>query len=162
MEQAAQLLKADLGVRVVATEMGGWDTHANQGGARGQLANNLRTLGETLAAFVRDLGDRMSDVVILTTSEFGRKVEENGSGGTGHGHGNLNLIIGGGVRGGRVCGRWPGLASDQRFEGRDLAVTTDFRHVFAAAMTRHMQCRNVSAVHPGFSVDPSRFAGVLT
>ncbi|NDD28741.1 MAG: DUF1501 domain-containing protein [Proteobacteria bacterium] len=161
MQQVAQLIKADLGVEVASTDIGGWDTHANEGGSKGQLANNLRILGQTLAAFAQDMGDGMEDIIILTMSEFGRKLEENGSGGTDHGHGNLNMIIGGRVRGGQVHGRWPGLAREQLFEGRDLAVTTDFRDVFAEVLTRHMQCRDAAAVFPGYAISPSRFPGAF-
>lgn len=161
MQQAAWLIKADLGVEVVAAEMGGWDTHANQGAATGQLANNLRVLAQTLAAFARDLGDLLEDVVVLTMSEFGRTLAENGSRGTDHGHGNLNMVLGGRVRGGRIYGRWPGLAPEQRFEGRDLAVTTDFRDVFAEVMQRHMGCGASVTVFPGHTVSVARFPGVL-
>lgn len=161
MQQVAWLVKADLGVEVACAEMGGWDTHINEGGAKGQMANNLRTLGQALAAFAQDLGDGMENVVVLTMSEFGRQVRENGSGGTDHGHGNLNMVMGGRVRGGRVFGRWPGLEKEQLFEGRDLAVTTDFRDVFAEVMTRHMRCRDGAAVFPGYGSSTQRFVDLL-
>ncbi len=129
LAQIARLIKADVGLEVAFTEIGGWDTHANEGGATGQLANRLRELAEGLAAFYRDLGDRMDDVVLLTMSEFGRTARENGNRGTDHGHANVMFAMGGRVRGGKVYGRWPGLAPEALNEGRDLALTTDFRAV---------------------------------
>jgi uncharacterized protein (DUF1501 family) len=161
LQQVAELIKADLGLEVACTEIGGWDTHANQGGARGQLANHLRELSGAIAAFCQDMGDRMGDIVIVTMSEFGRKLEENGSGGTDHGHGNCNFVIGGGVRGGRVYGRWPGLARERLFEGRDLAVTTDFRDVFAEIAVRHMRVASSSRIFPGYDIAAHRFTGFL-
>ncbi len=138
LRQIAQLVKADVGLEVAFAESGDWDHHVNQGAATGQLATRLDDFGRGIAALARDLGDRMRDVVILTMSEFGRAVAENGSRGTDHGHGNAMLVIGGGVKGGRVYGRWPGLAREQRYEGRDLAVTTDFRSVFAEIVRGHL------------------------
>ena len=121
LKQIAQLVKADVGLEVAFAESGNWDHHANQGGATGLLANRLDDLARGIAALVRDLGDRMQDVVVMTMSEFGRAVAENGSRGTDHGHGNAMMIMGGGVRGGKVYGEWPGLAREQRHDGRDLA-----------------------------------------
>ena len=106
--------RPNVGLEVAFAESGNWDHHVNQGAATGQLAGRLDDLARGLAALVRDLGDRMQDVVILTMSEFGRAVVENGNRGTDHGHGNAMLVLGGGVRGGRVYGRWPGLAPEQR------------------------------------------------
>lgn len=161
LRQIAQLSKSDLGMEVAFADVGGWDTHVNQGAADGQLANRLDDFARAIAALAIDLGDRLSDTVILTMSEFGRAVNENGSRGTDHGHGNAMLVIGGGVRGGRVYGRWPGLAREQRFEGRDLAVTTDFRDVFAEVAIRHLGLADPRAVFPGFTVSEARFPGVL-
>ena len=110
LRQIAQLTKANVGLEVAFADLGGWDTHVNQGAAEGQLANRLDDFGRSIAALVADLGDRMEDTVVLTMSEFGRAVHENGNRGTDHGHGNAMMIIGGGVRGGRVYGKWPGLA----------------------------------------------------
>src|SRR5207253_1292336 len=138
LRQIAQLIKADVGLEVAFADMQGWDTHVGQGAERGQLALRLRDFGAALAAFAQDLGDKMSDVVVLTMSEFGRTVAENGNRGTDHGHATAMLVLGGGVRGGRVYGRWPGLAHHQLFEGRDLAVTTDFRTLFSEIATRHL------------------------
>ena len=114
-------IKADVGLEVAFAESGNWDHHVNEGAADGQIADRLDDFARGIAALVRDLGDRMADVVVLTMSEFGRAVAENGNRGTDHGHGNAMMVIGGGVRGGKVYGRWPGLAPEQRYEGRDLA-----------------------------------------
>jgi len=150
LRQIAQLVKADVGLEVAFAESGNWDHHANEGSATGLLATRLDDLARGIAALARDLGDRMQDVVVLTMSEFGRAVVENGSRGTDHGHGNAMMILGGGVRGGKVYGRWPGLAPEQRYEGRDLAVTTDFRSVFAEVVRGHLGLTDASAVFPGF------------
>jgi uncharacterized protein (DUF1501 family) len=151
LRQIAQLVKADVGLEIAFAESGNWDHHANEGAATGQLANRLDDFGRGIAALVRDLGDRMEEVVILTMSEFGRAVAENGSRGTDHGHGNAMMVIGGGVRGGRVFGRWPGLAPDQRYDGRDLAITTDFRAVFNEIVRGHLGLTDTRTVFPGFS-----------
>ncbi len=150
LAQIARLIKADVGLEVAFTEIGGWDTHANEGGATGQLANRLRELGEGLAAFYRDLGDHMDDVVLLTLSEFGRTARENGNRGTDHGHANVIFAMGGKVRGGKVHGRWPGLAPEALYEGRDLALTTDFRTVCGEAIGRHLGQKDLTKVFPGF------------
>src|SRR5256885_2847684 len=128
----------------------------------GQLAGRLGELGEALAAFTRDVGERMRDVVVLTMSEFGRTVRENGSSGTDHGHATAMLVLGGPVNGGRVLGKWARLDPAQRFEGRDVAVTTDFRDLFAELLARHLGARDLSAVFPGFIPDPARFPGALS
>jgi uncharacterized protein (DUF1501 family) len=152
LRQIAQLIKADVGLEVAFAEAGGWDTHVNQGSSIGQLAGRLDDFARGIAALAQDLGDRMSDVVILTMSEFGRAVAENGNRGTDHGHGNAMMIIGGqNVRGGKVYGRWPGLAREQRYEGRDLAVTTDFRSVFAEVVRGHLGVTDTRTIFPGFS-----------
>lgn len=151
LRQIAQLVKADVGLEIAFAEAGGWDTHVNQGSSAGQLAGRLDDFSRGIAALVRDLGDRMADVVIMTMSEFGRAVAENGNRGTDHGHGNAMMIIGGqAVRGGKVYGRWPGLAPDQRYEGRDLAVTTDFRSVFSDVVRGHLGVTDTAAIFPGF------------
>jgi uncharacterized protein (DUF1501 family) len=161
LSQIAQLIKADLGVEIAFVESGGWDTHVAQGGERGQLANRLGDLAQGLAALTRDLGDGMADVVVLTMSEFGRTVRENGSRGTDHGHGTAMLVLGGPVRGGRVVGRWPGLTREQLFEGRDLAVATDFRDLFGEIAIRHLGVPADVRLFPGHPVDAGRFPGVL-
>jgi len=151
LRQLAQLIKADVGLRVGCADAGGWDTHTAQAG---QLANNLRRLGEALAAFVRDLGPRAADVVLVAATEFGRTVRQNGTNGTDHGHASVAFLLGGGVRGGRVHGRWPGLREDELCEGRDLAVTTDLRCVLAAAAAAQLGARDVGKLFPGFSGQP--------
>ena len=152
LRQIAQLVKSDVGLEVAFAESGQWDHHANEGAANGLIANRLDDFGRGIAALVRDLGDRMQDVVILTMSEFGRAVAENGSRGTDHGHGNAMMVIGAGVRGGKVYGRWPGLAREQRHEGRDLAITTDFRAVFGEVVRGHLGLIDTTRVFPGFRV----------
>jgi uncharacterized protein (DUF1501 family) len=161
LRQIAQLLKADVGVEMAFTEVGGWDHHAAEGGAQGQLANRLRDFGSALAAFHRDLGDRMQDVVVVTMTEFGRTVRENGNRGTDHGHASVSFVMGGRVRGGKVHGRWPGLAPDRLYEGRDLAITTDFRDLLAEVLTRHLGARNLASVFPGRTSSPACFPGVI-
>jgi uncharacterized protein (DUF1501 family) len=161
LQQIAQLTKSNLGLEVAFAEAGGWDTHVNQGAAQGQLATRLDDLARSIAALAADLGDRMDDIVVLTMSEFGRAVSENGNRGTDHGHGNAMMLVGGGVRGGRVYGKWPGLDAGQRYEGRDLAVTTDFRDVFGEIVVRHLGIADTKAIFPGFEVKASRFPGVI-
>ena len=150
LSQIARLIKADVGLEIAFVEIGGWDTHANQGGATGQLANRLKELADGLAAFYRDLGERMDDVVLLTMSEFGRTARENGNRGTDHGHANVMLAMGGKIRGGKVYGRWPGLAPEVLYEGRDLALTTDFRTVCSEVVSRHLEQKNLSRIFPNF------------
>ena len=150
LKQIAQLIRADVGLEVAFAESGNWDHHVNEGAALGQIANRLDDFSRGIAALVRDLGPRMADVVILTMSEFGRAVAENGNRGTDHGHGNAMFAIGGGVRGGKVYGRWPGLAREQRYEGRDLAITTDFRSVFTEVVKGHLGLGDTRSVFPGF------------
>ncbi len=161
LKQVAQLTKADVGLEVAFADIGGWDTHVNQGAAQGQLANRLDDFARSIAALVADLGDRMDDMVVLTMSEFGRAVSENGNRGTDHGHGNAMLAIGGGVRGGRVYGKWPGLAVEQRYDRRDLAVTTDFRDVFGEIVVRHLGVQDPRPVFPGYNIQASKFPGLF-
>ncbi len=161
LRQIAQLIKADVGVEIAFAESGGWDTHNNQGGAQGQLARNLQQFGQGLAALYNDLGDRMNDVVILTMSEFGRTVRQNGTNGTDHGHATCFFALGGNVNGGKVHGDWPGLVPEQLYENRDLKVTTDFRSVFAEVAQKQMGVKDLPAVFPEFNATPGNFRGVL-
>jgi len=161
LRQIAQLVKADVGLEIAFAEAGGWDTHVNQGATQGQLAARLDDFGRGIAALVTDLGDLMADTIVLTMSEFGRAVNENGNRGTDHGHGNAMFVVGGGVRGGRVYGRWPGLAPSQRYDGRDLAVTTDFRDVFAEIVVRHLGLAETDGIFPKHQVASSAFPGIL-
>jgi uncharacterized protein (DUF1501 family) len=159
--QIAQLIKADVGLEVAFTDIGGWDTHANQGAAQGQLANRLQEFSQGIAALYRDLGDRMRNVVVLTMTEFGRTLRQNGSGGTDHGHASCLFALGGPVKGGKVYGKWPGLAMEQLYEGRDLDLTTDFRNVFAEVAARHLGARDVKLIFPGYAPNAANFLGFL-
>ena len=159
--QIAQMIKANVGLEVAFLDSGGWDHHVNEGGVQGQLSNLLRDLGQGLAAFHRDMGDGMAEICLVTMSEFGRTAAENGNRGTDHGHANCMFILGGGVNGGKVYGRWPGLEREQLYEGRDLAVTTDFRTVLGEAVARHLDSSNLDAVFPGFTNDPKKFLGYM-
>jgi len=150
LREIAQLIKSGVGVEVAFADVGGWDTHVNQGASTGQLAARLTDFSRSIAALVTDLGDRMNDVVILSMSEFGRMVRQNGNGGTDHGHAGAMFVIGGGVKGGKVHGTWPGLAREQLYEGRDLALTTDFRAVFADVLMKHLSAKTLAPVFPGF------------
>jgi uncharacterized protein (DUF1501 family) len=146
LQQVARLIKADAGVEAAFVDIGGWDHHVNEGP---QLTNLLREFGASLAAFTRDMGARMEDIVLVTMSEFGRTAREDGNAGTDHGHGNVMMVIGGPVHGGRVYGPWPGLEPERLYEGRDLAVTTDFRDVLGELVSRHL-ARDVTQVFPGY------------
>ena len=161
LQQVAQLIKANVGLEVAFAEVGGWDHHVNEGGVQGQLAGSLKQFGDALAAFHQDMGDRMADVVVLTMTEFGRTARENGNRGTDHGHANAMFVLGGPVKGGKVYGQWPGLRPDQLNEGRDLALTTDFRDVFAEVLVRHLRAKKTAGIFPGFSVAPQRLRGFL-
>ena len=157
MRQIAQLMKANLGVEAAFADVGGWDTHQNQGATEGQLANRLREFADGIAAFWQDLGDEAEGTTLVTMSEFGRTAHQNGTGGTDHGHANVMFVVGGSVRGGRVYGRWPGLANEQLNEGRDLVVTTDFRNVLGEAAFRSLGARQLDRVFPGAGLSPQTF-----
>lgn len=158
----AQLIKAGVGLEVAFADVGGWDTHVNQGASQGQLAQRLRDFSDSIAALVADLGDRMADVVILTMSEFGRTVRQNGTGGTDHGHAGAMFVVGGALHTThQVLGRWPGLAREQLNEGRDLALTTDFRTVFSEITVKHLGAGALDRVFPGFTTSTSSWLGLL-
>jgi uncharacterized protein (DUF1501 family) len=161
LRQTAQLIKANLGVQIAFTDIGGWDHHVNEGATEGQLANVLRDFSQSIAAFWTDLGALAEDTVVITMSEFGRTARENGNRGTDHGHANVMFILGGPVRGGRVYGRWPGLDPSQLNEGRDLALTTDFRCVLGEAVSRHLGNANLNIVFPGFESSQGAFLRYL-
>jgi uncharacterized protein (DUF1501 family) len=161
LRQLAQLIKANLGVQVAFADIGGWDHHVNEGATEGQLANVLTDFSQSISAFWTDLGDLGEDTVVVTMSEFGRTARENGNRGTDHGHANVMFVLGGPVKGGRVYGRWPGLDQSQLYEGRDLALTTDFRQVIGEAVARHMGNQNLAAVFPGFDNQPGKFLRYL-
>ncbi len=161
LRQVAQLIKSDVGLEIAFADVGGWDTHANQGGATGQLAGRFDDFAKAIYALVTDLGDRMADVTIMTMSEFGRTARQNGNGGTDHGHASALFVIGGDVKGKQVHGKWPGLEPEQLYEGRDLALTTDFRSVFSEVAAKHLGAKKLEQVFPGFAIDQSKWVGVL-
>jgi uncharacterized protein (DUF1501 family) len=156
----ATLMRNDPRVQLAFMALGGWDTHANQGAATGQLANRLAPLGQGLATLADRLGPALEQTVIVVMSEFGRTVRQNGNGGTDHGHGNVLWLLGGPVAGGRVHGDWPGLDDAALHEGRDLAITTDFRQVLADVAEKHLRLPDarLGQVFPGWS---GMAAGVL-
>ena len=162
LRQLAQLIKANLGVQVAFADLGGWDHHVNEGAVEGQLANVLGDFSQSLAAFWTDLGDLGEDTVVVTMSEFGRTARENGNRGTDHGHANVMFVLGGPVKGGRVYGRWPGMDQSQLYEGRDLALTTDFRQVVSEAVAHHMGNKNLAEVFPGYENQPAKFLRYLS
>jgi uncharacterized protein (DUF1501 family) len=157
LRQIAQLIKADVGVEMAFADIGGWDHHVNEIGQRaseGQLANLLRDYGQALNAFWQDMGDRMADVAVVTMSEFGRTAHENGNRGTDHGHANCMFVMGGAVKGGKVYGKWPGLEREQLYEGRDLALTTDFRDVLGEMVSRHLGNPSLDGIFPRYTPKP--------
>ena len=161
MKQVAQLLKSNLGVETAFTDIGGWDTHQNQGNVEGQLAARLRDFSESIAAFWRDMGDDAEKITLVTMSEFGRTAHENGTGGTDHGHANCMFVLGGNVRGGKVYGRWPGLDNHQLNEGRDLALTTDYRQVLGELVSKTIGAKDLDFVFPAARIAPSNFLGLV-
>jgi uncharacterized protein (DUF1501 family) len=162
LRQIAQLIKSDVGLEIAFADVGGWDTHVNQGNVTGQLAARLADFGKSVSALVTDLGDRMADVVILTMSEFGRMAKQNGNAGTDHGHAGVMFVVGGSVRGHTVHGKWPGLRPDQLYEGRDLALTTDFRAVFSEVVCKHLGAVDVERLFPGYQARREDWIGVVT
>jgi uncharacterized protein (DUF1501 family) len=161
MKQIAQLLKANLGVEAAFTDVGGWDTHQNQGSVNGQLSDRLREFSSAIAAFWHDMGDAAENITLVTMSEFGRTARQNGTGGTDHGHANAMFVLGGQVKGGKVYGRWPGLADHQLNEGRDLTVTTDFRQVLGEAVQRSLGATNLDQVFPGAKLQSKSFLHMI-
>jgi uncharacterized protein (DUF1501 family) len=154
----ATLMRNDPKLQLAFVALGGWDTHANQGAANGQLANRLAPLGQGLAVLAQRLGPLLGDTTIVVMSEFGRTAHENGNGGTDHGHGNVMWVLGGRVNGGKVYGDWPGLGDSALNEGRDLAVTTDFRSVLAQVAERHLRLGD-KALAQVFPAMPQKSAG---
>jgi uncharacterized protein (DUF1501 family) len=161
LQQVAVMLKAKIGTEVVFVDCGGWDNHVNEGGVQGQLSNLLKDLGQTLAAFHQDMGDRMGEVVVVTMSEFGRTAKENGNRGTDHGHANCMFVMGGDVKGGQVYGKWPGLENHQLNEGRDLMLTTDFRTVVSEILAKHNGVKQLNAVFPGFDNNRAKYLNLM-
>jgi uncharacterized protein (DUF1501 family) len=152
LEQVAQIAKAGLGLEVAYLDIGGWDTHSNQGGVEGELPNLLNKLSASLSAFYTDMGDLAKKLTIVTMSEFGRRARQNGSNGTDHGHGNCMFVIGGGIKGGKVYGKWPSLSADKLYGPGDLDVTTDYREVLAEILTKRVKNSNLAQIFPDFSV----------
>jgi uncharacterized protein (DUF1501 family) len=161
MKQIAQLLKANLGVEAAFTDVSGWDTHQNQGGVTGQLSDRLREFSSAITAFWLDMGDGAENITLVTMSEFGRTARQNGTGGTDHGHANAMFVLGGQVKGGKVYGRWPGLNNEQLNEGRDLAVTTDFRQVLGEAVAKTIGANNLELVFPDAKLHPNGFLRLI-
>ncbi|MGQ0539814.1 MAG: DUF1501 domain-containing protein, partial [Gemmatimonadaceae bacterium] len=161
LREIAQLIKSGVGLEVAFADVGGWDTHVNQGGANGQLAARLRDFSQSIAALVTDLGPRMSDVIIMSMTEFGRMARQNGNGGTDHGHAGAMFLLGGDVKGGKVFGKWPGLEREQLYEGRDLALTSDFRSLFAEVVAKHLGGEQLDRIFPGFAGRRLDWLGVL-
>lgn len=161
LKQVAQLLKANLGVEAAFADIGDWDTHQAQGSTQGRLSGRLTEFSQSIAAFWQDMGDEAQNITVVTMSEFGRTARQNGTGGTDHGHGNVMFVLGGNVKGGKVYGKWPGLENEQLNEGRDLAITTDFRQVLGEAAYKTLGSRNMDIVFPNGHVTPDRFLGII-
>lgn len=151
LKQIGQILKADLGLEVACVDVGGWDTHEGEGGANGEMADRMADLAAGLHAFYTDLHDRMGRITVVTMTEFGRRIEENASGGTDHGNASFMFLMGGGVNGRKVYGHWPGLAPEQLSDPGDLAVTTDFRMVLGEVLERRLGNPQVATVFPGYA-----------
>jgi uncharacterized protein (DUF1501 family) len=162
LKQVAQLLKANLGVEAAFTDIGGWDTHQNQGSVNGQLANCLRDFTQGIAAFWADMGNEAENLVLVTMSEFGRTAQQNGTGGTDHGHANVMFVLGGTIKGGKVYGKWPGMATGQLYQNRDLAITTDFRQVLGEAAFKTLGARNLELVFPGSELKATQFLNLVS
>lgn len=161
LRDMAALIKGNIGLRIGAIDFGGWDHHFDE---NGNLPPMLADLASSLAAFATDLGDDLDRTVVIVMTEFGRRLRQNGGGGSDHGRASVMFALGGGISGGRVLlanDTWPGLAPAQLFEGIDLQVTTDFRDVFGELLTRHMGLTDASPVFPGFSLHPSQFPGLF-
>jgi uncharacterized protein (DUF1501 family) len=153
MRDVARLIKADVGLQIACVDFGEWDMHAGMGTVgSGWLRSHLSQLAKTLDAFASDLGSAMGRVTVITLSEFGRRLKENGSGGTDHGHGQAVLMLGAGVRGGQVHGQWPGLAEADLVDG-DLAGTTDYRNVLAELLEKRCGAGSISTIFPGITSD---------
>lgn len=161
LRQVAQLMKANLGVEAAFSDIGGWDTHQNQGNVNGQLANRLKDFSDSIAAFWQDMGQDAENITLVTMSEFGRTARQNGTAGTDHGHANVMFVLGGQVKGGKIYGKWPGLDNDQLNEGRDLTVTTDFRRVLGEAAYKTLSAKNLELVFPGSQVEPAGFLNFI-
>ena len=150
LKQIAQLIKMDVGLEVAFAESGGWDTHFNQGTENGIFARNVADLSQSIMAFWTDMSAYHDDLTVMTMTEFGRTVKQNGTGGTDHGRASCNFILGNDVNGGLVHGKVEPLAIENLEDGRDLAVTTDFRSVFSEVANKHLLIKNNKILFPGF------------
>jgi uncharacterized protein (DUF1501 family) len=155
MREIALLVKGNVGLELAVAEIGGWDTHVNQGAVKGSLANHFAEWAGAIAAFTKDLGPRLDDVLLVSVTEFGRTVKQNGSGGTDHGHGSVFTFAGADVKGG-VLGAYPELKESALFENRDMPVAHDFRDLFAAAISSHWGLKDFSKVFPAHAAEPTR------
>lgn len=159
LKQVAALIKAQVGLEVACLDKGGWDTHVAQGSTTGWMAANLTDLARSLAAFATDMGDGMRHITLIAMTEFGRRVRENSGLGTDHGRAGVMLVLGGGVRGGKVYARWTGLEPHQLEEPGDLRVTTDYREVLAEVVRKRLGNPNVAKVFPGVN---TQRVGIVT
>jgi uncharacterized protein (DUF1501 family) len=150
LKTVAQSIKLGLGLRVSTVDFGNWDSHVNQAG---QLNDQIGMLSSALMSFWRDLGNHRDHVSVVVMSEFGRRLKSNDSGGTDHGHGNAMMMLGANVKGGKMYGKWPGLANDDLDEGADLAITTDYRTVLAEVMSKHMGFDDTEKLFPKFKAE---------
>lgn len=150
LRDIASLIKSDLGLGIAVTEMGGWDTHVNQGNTKGQLANRFEELSEALSSFMEDLGENLNNTLIITCTEFGRTAKENGNKGTDHGHGSVAMVMGAKVNGGKIYGQWKELKPENLYEERDIQVTTDFRSIMASILHKHLEINDLNNLFPGF------------
>lgn len=149
LKQVALLIRAQVGLEIACLDRGGWDTHVAQGSAGGWLATQLEDVGRSLAAFATDLGATMNDVTVVVITVFGRRLPENSGLGTDHGRGGVMMLLGGGVRGGKVYTDWPGLEKHQLETPGDLRVTTDYRDVLAEVVTQRLHNERMTEVFPG-------------
>jgi uncharacterized protein (DUF1501 family) len=155
MTDIARLIKADVGLQVAAVDYGDWDMHAGEGAPdTGWMHDQLTELSNVLSAFATDLGPALDDVTLVTLTEFGRRAEENGSGGCDHGYGQAVFMLGGGVKGGAVHGNWPSLAPDKLIDG-DLNGQNDYRKVLAEILEKRCRAGSVSSIFPG--LDSERY-----
>ncbi len=159
LKRIAQVIRSGETLEVACADYPGWDHHANEGGTDATIARMLGDLGQSLAAFMEDIGERAEDTLVLTMTEFGRTARENGNAGTDHGHGGLMFALGGQVKGGKVHGDWPGLGDNELYKGRDLAITTDFRDVINEALVEHMDFKPPRGFFPEYR--PGKGPGFL-
>ena len=148
LKDIAQLIKANVGLRIAALDVGGWDMHTNLGRIEGgDMRNSLTNMSEAIGAFCADLGGQLENVNVVTMSEFGRRVQENGNAGVDHGHGNAMLLFGGGLNGGKVHGNWPGLAPSSLDQG-DVAGANDYRDILAEMLKKRFSVGDSAAIFP--------------